>query len=99
MAQVTPITTTYEYVATLNESPEANNIIVNLYADAEDSARYGNMEKYSDNLKAVNIVPTPRLASGTEFRALLSAGNKYDVFKLLPQGVDKEAVWKILTGT
>lgn len=99
VAQVTPITTTYEYVATLNESPEANNIIVNLYADAEDSARYGNMEKYSDNLKAVNIVPTPRLASGTEFRALLSAGNKYDVFKLLPQGVDKEAVWKILTGT
>ncbi len=43
VAQVTPITTTYEYVATLNESPEANNIIVNLYADAEDSARYGKL--------------------------------------------------------
>ena len=96
-ADVSPIGTIYDYVATINESPEASNIFVNLYTDVEDSGRYSNMPKYTTNLKGFEITPTPRVASGTEFRALLASGKKYDAFRLLPQGVDKEAVWRILT--
>lgn len=98
-ADVSPIGTVYEYVATLNESPEASNITVNLYTDPEEAGRYSNMPKYASNLKGFEIKPTPRVASGTEFRALLASGKKYDAFRLLPQGVDKEAIWRILTGS
>jgi len=96
VADVSPIGTIYEYVNTLNESPEASNIIINLYTDIDEAARYKGIEKYSSNLKKIEIKPTPRLASGTEFRAYLEAGDKYSAFKLIPDGVDKEAVWKTL---
>lgn len=99
VADITPIATIYEYVATLNESPEAGNITVNLYTDADDASRYKNMDKYSNNLKKIDIKFTPRVASGTEFRALIDAGKKYEAFKLMPQGVDKEAVWRVLVST
>jgi hypothetical protein len=96
VAEVSPISTIYEYIATLNESPEASNITVKLYTDVDEAGRYNNIEKYSGNLKKIEIKPTPRLASGTEFRAYLDAGDKYSAFKLLPTGVDKEAVWRVL---
>ena len=99
VAEVTPVTTIYEYVATVNESPEAGNITINLYTDVEDSSRYKYMDKYSQNLKKIEIKPTPRVTSGTHFRALIDAGNKYEAFKLMPHGVDKEAVWRILTSS
>jgi len=95
-ADISPVRTTYEYVATLNESPEAGNITVNLYSDAEDASRYSNMAKFSDHLKAVNIKPTPRLGSGTQFREYLAKGEMHRAFELMPSGVDKAAVWNIL---
>ena len=97
IAQVSPVGTIYEYVATLNDSPDANLIYVNLYTDVEDAGRYKNMEKYSNNLAGLELKPTPRLGSGTEFRAFLAANDKQRAFALLPNGVDKAAVWNILT--
>lgn len=96
VADVSPIGTIYEYVNTLNESPDASSITVNLYTDADEAGRYNNIGKYSTNLKKLEIKPTPRLGSGTEFRAYLDAGDKYSAFKLMPTGVDKEAVWRVL---
>lgn len=96
VAEISPIGTIYEYIATLNESPEASDITINLYTDIDEASRYKNIERYSTNLKKVEIKPTPRVASGTEFRAYLDAGDKYSAFRLLPTGVDKEAVWKTL---
>jgi len=96
VADVSPIGTIYEYVNTLNESPDASSITVNLYTDADEAGRYSNIGKYSTNLKKLEIKPTPRLGSGTEFRAYLDAGDKYSAFKLMPTGVDKEAVWRVL---
>lgn len=96
VADVSPVATIYEYVNTLNESPEASEIKVNLYTDIDHTVRYKTIDKYANNLKKVEIKPTPRLASGTEFRAYLAAGNKNGAFELMPRGVDKEAVWRIL---
>ena len=96
-ADISPVRTTYEYVATLNESPEAGNITVNLYSDVEDAGRYDNMAKFSDHLKAVNIKPTPRLGSGTQFRTYLANGEMRRAFEMIPNGVDKAAIWHILT--
>lgn len=96
VAEVSPVRTIYEHVDTLNNSPSAKNITVNLYTDTEDSGRYRNMQKYSENLAGLNLIPTPRLGSGTQFRAYLAAGSKQEIFNMLPQGIDKEAVWRIL---
>ena len=95
-AEVSPVKTIYEYVATLNESPEAGNIMVNLYSDIEDAGRYSNMAKFSTNLAKVNIKPTPRLGSGTEFRTYLANGDMRRAWALIPNGVDKSAVWNVL---
>ena len=70
---------------------------INLYSDAEDAGRFDNMAKYAQNLGSVNIKPTPRMGSGTEFRALLAAGDMRRAFALMPQGVDKNMVWNVLT--
>jgi len=96
-AEVSPVRTIYEYVATLNESPDAHMVNINLYSDAEDAGRFDNMAKYAQNLGSVNIKPTPRMGSGTEFRALLAAGDMRRAFALMPQGVDKNMVWNVLT--
>jgi len=96
VADVSPIGTIYDYVNTLNESPDASEIVVNLYTDVDEAARYKNIEKYASNLKKIEIKPTPRLASGTEFRAYLDVGDKYSAFRLMPTGVDKEAIWRVL---
>ena len=96
-AEVSPVRTTYEYVATLNGSPDANKITVNLYSDVEDAGRYDNIAKYAENLAKVNIRPTPRLGSGTEFRTYLHSGDMRRAWELMPQGVDKNMVWNILT--
>jgi nicotinic acid mononucleotide adenylyltransferase len=96
-AEVSPIRTTYEYVATLNESPDAGKIIVNLYSDAEDAGRFDNIAKYGEHLAGVIIRPTPRLGSGTEFRQFLQTGDARRAWALMPQGVDKNMVWNILT--
>jgi cytidyltransferase-like protein len=94
--EVNPVRTVYEHVAVLNDSPEANNIIVNLYTDPEEAERYKSMSSYSENLAALNLKPTPRIAEAKVFRAYLAAGNKNGAFELMPRGVDKEAVWRVL---
>jgi len=96
-AEISPVRTTYEYVATLNESPDAGKITVNLYSDEEDAGRFDNIAKYGEHLAGINIRPTPRLGSGTEFRTLLAAGDARRAWALMPQGVDKNMVWNILT--
>lgn len=99
VAEVSPVRTVYEHVATLNDSPDASKITVNLYTNVDESEgdRYSNIDKYKENLAALNIRPTPRVCEAKVLRAYLIAGNKYEVFQMLPSGVDKEAVWRILT--
>jgi len=96
-ADISPVRTVYEYVATLNESPDASLVKVNLYTDEADANRYDTIAKYSEHLAGVELRPTPRLGSGTEFRTYLQNGDMRRAWELIPNGVDKAMVWKILT--
>jgi len=96
-AEVSPVATIYQYVATLNESPDAGQIEVKLYTDADDAGRYDRIKTYGEYLAAIDIKPTPRLGSGTDFRTYLQNGDMRRAWELIPQGVDKNMVWNILT--
>lgn len=97
IAKGSPVREAYELVDRLNQDPEAAAITVNLYCDQDEMDRYDRMTDYSSNLKAVNKIPTPRVCSATQLREALRLRNKKAVFAFLPEHVNRNQIWNILT--
>ena len=90
-------------IANLNESSNMYKI----YSDPEDMENNypeNSLTKYAKNLYLngqIVLVPTERTStvniSGTQMRQFLQACDKDSFLSMLPQGVNKEEIWKILS--
>lgn len=68
-------------------------------AEAPDSARYKNLihsDKFTDNIFSVTTAGVARMTSASALRAAISIKDKNTIFKNLPEGSDKEAIFDIL---
>lgn len=95
-----PVASAYDFAGNIEKSGEEANII--FYADPEDLDKNfpeSRMLKYFPRLSSKNLIkrePTARLFSGTKMRDFLAKGNSKGFKSMLPDGVDKEAIWELL---
>jgi cytidyltransferase-like protein len=104
LSTITPVRAAYEFIEELGKEPGAKDIDLTVYALAEDLIRFGSVEKWKGNLGSVTRTETARpdfgngqKVSGTLMREFVKAGDKLNFVKGLPDGVDKDRVWEIVT--
>jgi hypothetical protein len=96
-----PVASAYDFAGQIEKSGE--EVIVVFYADQEDLDKNfpeAKMSKYFPRLASEGLVqrsPTARLFSGTKMRQFLASGDAKGFKSMLPDGVDKEAVWELLS--
>ncbi len=96
-----PVASAYDFAGQIEKSEE--EAVVVFYADQEDLDKNFpevKMAKYFPRLSSEGLVqrsPTARLFSGTKMRELLAKGNAKGFKAMLPDGIDKEAVWELLS--
>ena len=96
-----PVASAYDFAGQIDKSD--TDAMVIFYADDEDLAKIfpeDKMSKYVPNLGAKGRVEgriTQRLFSGTKMRQMLGAGDVFGFKKMLPDGIDKELVWDLLS--
>ncbi len=106
LSQITPVRAAYEFIEELGKEQGADDIDLTVYALAEDLIRFGSVEKWKGNLGSVSKQETARpdfgdgkKVSGTLMREFVKAGDKMNFIKGLPDGVDKDLVWAIVTNS
>lgn len=96
-----PVASAYDFAGQLEKSGE--DVVVVFYADQEDLDKNfpeAKMTRYFPRLASEGLVersPTARLFSGTKMRQFLATGNAKGFKSMLPDGIDKEAVWELLS--
>lgn len=95
-----PVASVYEFAGAIDKSDE--EAIVAIYADQEDLEKNFpsvKMSRYMPRLNDNNLIlrmRTARLFSGTKMREFLASGDAESFKSMLPDGIDKEAVWMLL---
>ena len=98
-----PVASAYDFAGKVEASGE--DAVVVFYADQEDLDKNfpeAKMSKYFPRLSAEGLVlrePTPRLFSGTKMRQFLANGDERGFKSMLPDGVDGDAVWELLSAS
>jgi hypothetical protein len=96
-----PVASAYDFAGRLDVS--GDDVEVVFYADQEDLDKNfpdAKMTKYFPRLAAEGLIqrsPTARLFSGTKMRQFLANGDSKGFESMLPDGIDKEAVWELLS--
>lgn len=96
-----PVASAYDFAGELEKSGEDVEIV--FYADQEDLDKNfpeAKMPKYFPRLAAEGLIkrsPTARLFSGTKMRQFLAIGDSKGFMSMLPDGIDKLAVWELLS--
>jgi hypothetical protein len=96
-----PVASAYDFAGQLEKSGE--DVVVVFYADQEDLDKNfpeAKMTRYFPRLASEGLVersPTARLFSGTKMRQFLATDNAKGFKSMLPDGIDKEAVWELLS--
>ena len=100
-----PVRKIYDLLGKANETHSKNTYVV--YSDPQDLAQNfpeKNMVKYLGDIwknKQVKLVPVQRTStvnvSGTKMREFLAKGDKKSFLQNLPQEVDGNAIWNILS--
>jgi hypothetical protein len=96
-----PVASAYDFAGQIEKSGEETVVV--FYADQEDLDKNFpevKMVKYFPRLASEGLVqrsPTARLFSGTKMRELLAKGNAKGFKAMLPDGIDKDAVWELLS--
>ena len=111
LAEVTPVSSAYEFVEKLGKNKSGAHFRVNLYALPEDMNRFGQMEKWLGENTEIERIETDRPefidsstettkdpdgVSGTLMRKFVNDNDKTSFFKGLPNSVDKDEIWKII---
>lgn len=96
-----PVASAYDFAGQIEKSGEEAQIV--FYADQEDLDKNFpevKMAKYFPRLEADGLIhrsPTVRIFSGTKMRQFLASGDSKGFKSMLPDGIDKEAVWELLS--
>jgi hypothetical protein len=96
-----PVASAYDFAGQIEKSGE--DAIVVFYADQEDLDKNfpeAKMSKYFPRLESDGLIlrePTARLFSGTKMRQYLASGDEKGFKSMLPDGIDKKAVWDLLS--
>jgi hypothetical protein len=96
-----PVASAYDFAGQVEKSGEEAEIV--FYADQEDLDKNFpevKMAKYFPRLEADGLIhrsATARLFSGTKMRQFLASGDSAGFMSMLPDGIDKEAVWELLS--
>lgn len=99
LANGSPVREAFRFVSELGERENASDFEVNVYALPEDMNRFKTIDKFAGNLAGVNRYQTERTQdiSGTKMREAIRNKDKETFKKGLPDGVDAEKIWKIVT--
>lgn len=99
LADGSPVREAFKFVSDLGEREDASDFEVNVYALPEDMNRFKTMDKFAGNLAGVNRYQTERTQeiSGTKMREAIRNRDKEAFKKGIPEGIDPEKIWKIVT--
>ncbi len=98
-----PVASAYEFASNFEKS--GKDAIIVFYADQEDlDANFSEakLTKYFPRLYADGLIvrtQTARIFSGTKMREFLASGDAKKFKSMLPNGIDKEAVWDMLSAS
>lgn len=103
-AATSPVTSAYDFIEELGKSKKAESVDLRVYGLPVDLSRFSSVDKFKGSIRSVEKKETSRpefetgsKISGTLMRQFLKADDKENFIKGLPKGVDKEAVWKIVS--
>ena len=103
-AATSPVTSAYDFIEELGKSKKAESVDLRVYGLPVDLSRFSSIDKFKGGIRSVEKKETSRpefetgsKISGTLMRRFLKADDKENFVKGLPKGVDKEAVWKIVS--
>jgi len=95
-----PVRDVYDYIE--QEAPEGSTVYLGLGSKDETDQRFANIGKFAEprNIKFKTILVPPQAGgvSGTEMRGFIKNNNKELFQKFLPDHIDKEEAWGIVTG-
>jgi hypothetical protein len=105
LADKSPVTSAYDFIEELGKSKKAESVDLRVYGLPVDLSRFASIDKFKGDIRSVEKKETSRpefetgsKISGTLMRQFLKDDDKENFIKGLPKGVDKEAIWKIVTG-
>lgn len=98
LAEASPVKAAFQFIGDLNKKPEANNIIINVYALEDDMTRFKTLDNFKGNLKELNKISTNRIdgVTGRVLRKAIKDNDKEAFLSGIPDGVDREKIWKML---
>ena len=94
-----PVRDVYDYIE--QEAPEGSTVYLGLGAKDETDQRFANIGKFAEprNIKFETILVPPQAGgvSGTQMREFIKNNDKKSFEKYIPNHVDKDQAWNIVT--
>ena len=95
-----PVRDVYDYVE--KEAPEGSTVYLGLGEKDSDDKRFANIGKFAEprNIKFETVLVPPQAGgvSGTQMREFIKNNDKKSFEKYIPDHVDKDKAWSIVTG-
>ena len=95
-----PVRDVYDYVE--KEAPEGSTVYLGLGEKDSDDKRFANIGKFAEprNIKFETVLVPPQAGgvSGTQMREFIKNNDKKSFEKYIPDHVDKNKAWSIVTG-